>query len=834
MMIVGASQTEFNENVATAFRQGRDLERQGDIPKALQQYEQILEADPFHIATLIQLCDLLLEQDREDDALEFCRTLFGSETHELIADITAFPISEVALLRLAAIYLGAERPEIGRIILEHTARKHPEFIDAAVGLASILHEERNYGAAASVMRKTAEANPDKAELWFDLAQFELRANSITAAVQSITHACTLEPDNEKFWTVQAVVHGFRNDWPAAREVHLKLCTLSSDPDIFHDAASALIEHEEATNHEDIFERMLSLDPENPKSNFLASAFAREMDQHDRAEQYLEKSFQNLKALSPDDLIHVVQLRRSVLSREMMNRLCSEAAEILDDDAERLKQIAFAAHEAMLHELANQLYSRILELDPGDYTSRSLLLETQLSLCKWGEKNAICEDMLREIDAVMEAGQPLKIDVWNLFPLGLDYAQIARAARYKSAEIYQRYAEERARANFTFNKTRRKKIRLGIMLPYSHANSHTAAVRSFVSRHDKSRFELYGYSVSPQTSDGNNHDFIDHFDKFASFSMDEAVLTAQMIYRDDVDILIDTTGHFARHCMDVAALRPAPIILHGPSGFQIIGGAEFYDYSHNDTAYLNEEFASLYVEKPFYMPHVAMPAEMLEVGLPTARRQDFLLPDDCFLFADFNHSCKYDPECFAAWMEILKRTPGSKLLLMEWIPDAKANIFKMAQEQGVDPDRIIFGSFYSRTDHLRRVQLCDLLLDTYYHPGGVTTVDSIIAGTPTVSAKVSFPLPQPNLALLKAGGTPELFVHDLEAYVETAVALFHDPARLQALRQRMHDQRDDVVLLQTDRWVRNLERGYEIIWEKYLAGDEPARFQILDVEDWPDA
>ncbi|MBT4687929.1 MAG: tetratricopeptide repeat protein, partial [Rhodospirillaceae bacterium] len=179
MMIVGASQTEFNENVATAFRQGRDLERQGDIPKALQQYEQILEADPFHIATLIQLCDLLLEQDREDDALEFCRTLFGSETHELIADITAFPISEVALLRLAAIYLGAERPEIGRIILEHTARKHPEFIDAAVGLASILHEERNYGAAASVMRKTAEANPDKAELWFDLAQFELRANSIT-------------------------------------------------------------------------------------------------------------------------------------------------------------------------------------------------------------------------------------------------------------------------------------------------------------------------------------------------------------------------------------------------------------------------------------------------------------------------------------------------------------------------------------------------------------------------------------------------------------------------------------------------------------------------------
>ena len=54
-----------------------------------------------------------------------------------------------------------------------------------------------------------------------------------------------------------------------------------------------------------------------------------------------------------------------------------------------------------------------------------------------------------------------------------------------------------------------------------------------------------------------------------------------------------------------------------------------------------------------------------------------LPEDKFIFANFNQLYKLDPVTFTVWMNILKKVPNSVLWLLEYPLDAKDNLLKEA-------------------------------------------------------------------------------------------------------------------------------------------------------------
>lgn len=115
---------------------------------------------------------------------------------------------------------------------------------------------------------------------------------------------------------------------------------------------------------------------------------------------------------------------------------------------------------------------------------------------------------------------------------------------------------------------------------------------------------------------------------------------------------------------------------------------------------------------------------------------------------------------------------------------------------------------------------------------MTTIDCLIAGLPLITALPDRALPLANASMLTAVGCPDLVVPNLAAYVDLAVRLARTPHELARIRRRLAEKPAEVPLFQADRWVRNLERGYTIMQERFSAGDEPAQFSILDVQDWP--
>ena len=403
-----------------------------------------------------------------------------------------------------------------------------------------------------------------------------------------------------------------------------------------------------------------------------------------------------------------------LPRRSLKRLIEEAIELTWDDPDVLLSITFHAYAHRLGAASLRGFQRLSTLVPERPGISSSLLDTQLSMCEWVEVNDLGGQLRRDVQETIANKRPLLIDVWNLFAAGVDYPVLASAARYKSKQIYDSYGGDRIRAGFTFAPRTKDKIRIGYLCPYTHKSSHIDNLYTVVSRHDRARFEVYGYSIQAWKGDSFDRSFRSLFDKFSLATHENAAESAQLIYDDEIDILIDTTGHFAANCMNLAAMRPAPVIVHGAAGFNIIGVAPYYDYSLNDRTYLTDELASLYLEKPFYMPHCAMPAELLPMDSRPLTRAEAQIPEDVFVFTDFNHPCKYDLNVFSAWMEILRQVPDSVLLLGRWMDDADVNLRKFAVRSGVAPDRLLFAQTVARPTHLRRLQLCDLALDTYYH------------------------------------------------------------------------------------------------------------------------
>ncbi len=296
--------------------------------------------------------------------------------------------------------------------------------------------------------------------------------------------------------------------------------------------------------------------------------------------------------------------------------------------------------------------------------------------------------------------------------------------------------------------------------------------------------------------------------------------AERIAADGLDLLIDTTGLTGQNCLAIMAHRPAPVQMHA-FGYSITTGADYIDYLVTDRHYVPDDWAEASSEAMLYMPHTFMPTVRPIESREPVCRADFDLPEDAVVFANFNHPCKFEPVIFAAWMKILQAVPGSVLWFGAWLPAVQNNLRRAAQAHGIDPERLIFARIVRHDRHLARLALADLALDNLHHGGGVTTVDALWVGLPLITLQGDKPGGRLGETLCAAAGAPELLCRDLDDYVDRAIRLAHAPEQRAALRARLLAQRDQAPLFDLERFVRDLERGYEAAADRLARGLPPA-------------
>jgi len=294
--------------------------------------------------------------------------------------------------------------------------------------------------------------------------------------------------------------------------------------------------------------------------------------------------------------------------------------------------------------------------------------------------------------------------------------------------------------------------------------------------------------------------------------------AGMLHELEIDIAIDLDGNRGAKRQGILARRPAPLQVNylGNPGTM---GLPFYDYIIADRVLIPDERQIHYSEQVVYLPHTYMPNDgKRAIAEDTPTRAEAGLPETGFVFACHNAEHKIGPEIFDVWMRLLQKIDGSVLWLKFPEPSAMGNLRREAGARGVDPDRLVFAHRVARPeDHLARLRLANLFLDTLPYNAHATACDALWAGLPVVTCMGSTFAGCVAASLLRAIGLPELVTPSLREYEELALSLARDPKWLAAIRAKLWANRKTEPLFDTARFTRDLEAAYVAMWERAQSG-----------------
>jgi len=299
--------------------------------------------------------------------------------------------------------------------------------------------------------------------------------------------------------------------------------------------------------------------------------------------------------------------------------------------------------------------------------------------------------------------------------------------------------------------------------------------------------------------------------------------AARIAQDDVDILVDLKGHTARSRLEIFALRPAPVQVTY-LGFPGTVGADFIDYAIADNVVVPDGDLAHYTEKVVRLAGSYQINDRLQpVATEVPSREALGLPPQAFVFCSFCRHFKIEPVMFAAWMRILAAVPGSVLWLLQGA--GAARLREAAGRAGVDPARLVFAPGVQKAEHLARHRAADLMLDTRLYNGHTTTSDALWTGLPVVTVPGATFASRVSASLLRAVDVAEGIMPDLAEYERSAISLARDNERLARLKRKVEANRLTTPLFDTAASTRRLERAYEGMWQRHLAAQPAAQFDI---------
>jgi len=202
-----------------------------------------------------------------------------------------------------------------------------------------------------------------------------------------------------------------------------------------------------------------------------------------------------------------------------------------------------------------------------------------------------------------------------------------------------------------------------------------------------------------------------------------------------------------------------------------------------------------------------------------------LPESGFVFCCFNNHYKIRPAVFDVWMRLLHACPGSVLWL--YVADLYAihNLRREAAARGIASERIVFAPWVPNLDHIARLRLADLFLDTLPCNAHVTASDALWAGVPILTCLANTFSGRVGASLLRAIGLPEMVTESLAQYEALAISLARDPQRLAAIRMKLAQNRETEPLFDSARLTRDLEAAFEAMLRRHQAGLAPEAFAV---------
>jgi len=299
-----------------------------------------------------------------------------------------------------------------------------------------------------------------------------------------------------------------------------------------------------------------------------------------------------------------------------------------------------------------------------------------------------------------------------------------------------------------------------------------------------------------------------FDEFIDVESLSDFEVAERARQAGINIAIDLMGFTRNSRTAIFAHRAAPIQINF-LGYPGTMGAAYMDYIIADRVVIPETHRQFYTEEVLYLPNCFQPnMRMRAISGQVYTRQSVGLPDSGLVFCSFNNAYKITPTMFACWMRILKGVEGSVLWIALNNETAIGNVKAYAKEQGVDPGRLVIaGRTVTVEEHLARLPLADLFLDTYPYNAHTTATDAIRMGVPLLTLQGQSFASRVASSVLMTVGLEALVTTTFEGYERLAIELGNAPERLREIRRTLALEAPRSSLFNAAQYTKDLEQVF---------------------------
>ena len=290
--------------------------------------------------------------------------------------------------------------------------------------------------------------------------------------------------------------------------------------------------------------------------------------------------------------------------------------------------------------------------------------------------------------------------------------------------------------------------------------------------------------------------------------------AARIRADQVDILVDTSGHTAGHRLGIIAHRAAPVQCHYIGYFATTGLSEM-DYFIADETLIPPALDEQFTEQVWRLPHPWMVYAPLEEAPEPCWRAD---ADETLWVGSFNNLIKVREDCLVLWAQVLRTLPQARLLLKDVRgkdPVIRERICAVLAREGIDLERVTFAdAIASWAEHMAQYKRLDIALDPIPMTGGSTAFDALWMGVPLVTLAGDRLIGRQGAAALMGLGRPEWIARDVEDYVRIVVELAQDVRGRRAIRMTQREQMRQSPLCDGAGMARALEAAFEQMFDRW--------------------
>ncbi|HZX89884.1 MAG TPA: hypothetical protein VFE67_04505, partial [Rudaea sp.] len=294
-------------------------------------------------------------------------------------------------------------------------------------------------------------------------------------------------------------------------------------------------------------------------------------------------------------------------------------------------------------------------------------------------------------------------------------------------------------------------------------------------------------------------------------LDDEELCAR-IQADEIDVLVELSGHSPGNRLRALAARPAPVQI------------SWLDYFHSTgTQAIDVLFSDRVLSPPALLVNYSERVAYLEAGRlayspPTGAPPIVPRAGGVLRLACFNRLSKINDEVLATWARLLASLPDAVLKLkMRAFDDAghRENFIARAAAHGIFTQRLELLGYGSHVDTLAAYADVDIALDPFPFSGCATSCDALWMGVPVVTRISDTMVSRQTASLLTALGLDNLIATDNESFVRCVLDLANAAERRCDLRFELRERMSTSVA-DVKQHARELRGAIREAWQSWCA------------------